>query len=316
MCSFHRDAAEDADYEDKVDNFYEVTVPLLNDRQFKEQFRLTRESVAKVMNLIAEDEEEGSGIPLRKKLLLFLWYSGSVVSFRKVAILFGMSLGAAWTAANDVIRRLVDIRDRVISIPGVADIQAVIRGFADKGVRGACGAVDGCHVEIIRPQDNEQAYVNRKCYHSINLMAVVDSRCRFMDICVGWPGSVHDSRVFRNSPLGRQLTQERYRAEMLPDDAFLIGDAAFQLSSFMMTPFRENQLRVQREGEPTPQQKKHFNYVLSGARVVVEHTFGVLKSRFRRLTLVETKSVEGAVRLVTAVCVLHNICIMNDDAFQ
>ena len=25
---------------------------------------------------------------------------------------------------------------------------------------------------------------------------------------------------------------------------------------------------------------------------------------------------DGAVRLVTAVCVIHNICIMNDDAFQ
>ena len=293
-----------------------MTVPQLNDRQFKEQFRLTRGSVTKVLNLITEEDDAAAGTPLRKILLLLLWYMGSMVSFRKVAILFGMSLGAAWSAVRDVTNRLVAIRDRIITVPGMADMHTILRGFAGKGVQGAIGAVDGCHIEILRPQDNEQAYVNRKGYHSINLMAVVDHRCRFIDICVGWPGSVHDSRVFRNSPLGRRLTQEHYRAQVLPEEAYIIGDAAFQLSTFMITPFRENQLRAQRHGEPTPQQKKHFNHVLSGARVVVEHTFGVLKSRFRRLSLVETKSVENAVHLVTAVCVLHNICIMNDDAFQ
>ena len=31
--------------------------------------------------------------------------------------------------------------------------------------------------------------------------AVVDSQLMFMDCDAGWPGSVHDARVFKNSPL-------------------------------------------------------------------------------------------------------------------
>ena len=31
------------------------------------------------------------------------------------------------------------------------------------------------------------------------LQAVVDHNCLFKDLCIGWPGSVHDARVLANS---------------------------------------------------------------------------------------------------------------------
>ena len=34
---------------------------------------------------------------------------------------------------------------------------------------GVVGCVDGSHVRIVRPVNNEKAYVNRKNYHSINV---------------------------------------------------------------------------------------------------------------------------------------------------
>ena len=43
--------------EEKVEDFYEVTVPRMNDRQFKEQFRLSRDTVDKVMDIITEADE-------------------------------------------------------------------------------------------------------------------------------------------------------------------------------------------------------------------------------------------------------------------
>ena len=211
-----------------------------------------------------------------------------------------MSLGAAWCAVDNIMCRLVSVRCRVIRMRSMAGMFDVRQGFAAKGVQGAIDALDGCHIEILRPQENEQAYVNRKGYHSINLMArgqgpftirECSATARWVD---AWPWWITAN-------------------ECCQADAFIIGDAAFQLSTYMIILFRDNQVRAQRDGQPTPQQKKYFNQVLSGARVCVEHTFGVVKSRFRRLTLVETKTVERAVRLVTAVCVLHNICVANDD---
>ena len=43
--------------------------------------------------------------------------------------------------------------------------------------------------------------VNRKGFHSSLFQAFVDCNYLFLEICVGWPGKVHDSRMFKNSPL-------------------------------------------------------------------------------------------------------------------
>ena len=295
---------------DKVDGFFEEVVPELTDKQYKEQFRLSRHTVGCILEAL--DEDDDAQIPLAKKLLLLLWYLGSVVSIRKVAMMFGLSLGAAWASMDQVVTMLVGLQERHVRFPPKAQLEDIMDRFADKGFPGAIGAVDGCHIRIPRPSENEHAYVNRKHYHSIVLMAVVDDQCRFMDICVGWPGSVHDSRVFKNSPLGMKLTSPQFREQTLPDDSHIIGDAAFQLSTYLLTPFRDNQIRARGEGEPTPEQKKYYNYKLSGARAVVEHAFGLLKGRFRRLDYLETKSIEKANRIVGSACVLHNMCGEND----
>ena len=63
------------------------------------------------------------------------------------------------------------------------------------------GAIDGTHIPISTPQQNHASYNNRKWYHSIVMQALADSNCLFHDIFVGWPGSVHDARVFSNSQL-------------------------------------------------------------------------------------------------------------------
>jgi len=41
-----------------------------------------------------------------------------------------------------------------------------------------------------------------------------------VDVYAGWPGSVHDARVWRNSPLSRILPS-------LPPDLHLLGDSAY-----------------------------------------------------------------------------------------
>ena len=63
------------------------------------------------------------------------------------------------------------------------------------------GAIDGTHIPISTPQQNHASYNNRKWYHSIVMQALADSNYLFHDIFVGWPGSVHDAKVFSNSQL-------------------------------------------------------------------------------------------------------------------
>ena len=52
---------------------------------------------------------------------------------------------------------------------------------------------------INAPELNHTDYYNRKGWYSILIQAIVDHQYLFRDICVGWPGSVHDAQVFANS---------------------------------------------------------------------------------------------------------------------
>ena len=38
------------------------------------------------------------------------------------------------------------------------------------------------------------------------IQGLVDANYHFLDICVGWPGSLHDARVFVHSSLYKKFT--------------------------------------------------------------------------------------------------------------
>lgn len=63
------------------------------------------------------------------------------------------------------------------------------------------GLIDGTHIRVIVPKNIEYVYVNRKNYHSINVQAVCDHNGAFTNIVAKWPGSTHDSRIFKESQL-------------------------------------------------------------------------------------------------------------------
>ena len=104
-------------------NFFEETVPQMTDEQFKEQFHLSRATVAEVMDVIGEREENPvTGLPptdRKKQVLLTLWYLGSMVSFRKVAMLFGLALSTAWSHVAEVATLLVNLKGDYIKMPRI-----------------------------------------------------------------------------------------------------------------------------------------------------------------------------------------------------
>lgn len=67
------------------------------------------------------------------------------------------------------------------------------------------GVVDGTHVPIIAPSVHEPVYVNRKQYHSINCQVVTSRDYQILDVVAKWPGSTHDSFIWRNSSVKDRL---------------------------------------------------------------------------------------------------------------
>lgn len=60
--------------------------------------------------------------------------------------------------------------------------------------------------------------------------------------------------------------------------------------------------------------RTHYNNCHSATQcVVVEHTFGILKGRWIILKFINVNSVEKAVKIIAACCILHNFCYINLD---
>uniref|UniRef100_A0A2S2NV70 DDE Tnp4 domain-containing protein n=1 Tax=Schizaphis graminum TaxID=13262 RepID=A0A2S2NV70_SCHGA len=62
--------------------------------------------------------------------------------------------------------------------------------------------------------------------------------------------------------------------------------------------------------------QKTFNKTLSSTRVLIENTFGLLKSRFRQLLQLDIHSVDKITKFIISSCVLHNLCIDMDDHIE
>lgn len=125
----------------------------------------------------------------------------------------------------------------------------------------------------------------------------------FTHCYAGEVGSVHDATVLKRSEIWEYLSKD----EMFPEDSHLLGDKAYPLLPTLITPYKDN-------GHLTKEQK-HFNYVHSTCRSVIERSFALLKNRFRILKYMDIRNISWGVKYVIACCILHNVCILKDDIF-
>ncbi|XP_037932636.1 putative nuclease HARBI1 [Teleopsis dalmanni] len=63
----------------------------------------------------------------------------------------------------------------------------------------AVGAIDCTHFKIKKPLNNSDEYICRKGFYSINVQATCNVNALFTSVDVSWPGSVHDSRIFKKN---------------------------------------------------------------------------------------------------------------------
>ena len=81
-----------------------------------------------------------------------------------------------------------------------------MEGFKDKlGVPQCAGFIDGSHIPVTPPAMNHTNYYSWKGWYSMLVQAVVDHNYLFRDLCIGWPGSVHDARVLANSSIFKKV---------------------------------------------------------------------------------------------------------------
>ncbi|VVD05239.1 unnamed protein product [Leptidea sinapis] len=69
------------------------------------------------------------------------------------------------------------------------------------GFPGICGCNDCTHIAIVRPQENEERFFNRKHFHSINCQVICEANCKIISIDASYGGNTHDSFIWQNSEI-------------------------------------------------------------------------------------------------------------------
>ncbi|XP_030751003.1 putative nuclease HARBI1 [Sitophilus oryzae] len=117
------------------------------------------------------------------------------------------------------------------------------------------------YIRILKPAQFGDEYIHRKGFSSINVQATCDQNCVITSRDASWPGSVHDSRIWKNSAVCEVMNRTR--------NTILLGDSGYGIMSCLMTPY----------SNPLQEYQIAFR-LLKSERVVIEHIFGQLKRRF------------------------------------
>ena len=258
-------------------------------------------------NIVGITERKSSGGTPQKalydRLLMLLWFLASVDKYSSIADRFGFSESTACMAIHNLVFFIQEyLLEKIIVWPNEEEqkfIEALYFGL--KKFSGIVGCVDTSHVPVRRPRVRGIDYYNRKEFYSIILQLIVREDLRITDVYVGWPGKVHDARVFLNSPFYQE-------AESKCGDGHILGDSAYPNLPFLMRPFTDN-------GRLTPLET-HYNVVHSSIRSIVERAIGLLKGRFKRLTYIDQWDVKVMNATILTGCVMHNMCIMKTDTFE
>ncbi len=219
---------------------------------------------------------------------------------RGLAQRFGVAESTVNKHVHRCARLIVDhVLPLVVRWPSRRELGRISSEFeAIAGLRGVVGAVDGSHIPVVAKHEDKMYYINRKGHTTVVLHAVVDSRLRFLHFDVGWPGSTHDARVFSNTNLIDKQMSPDPAARPIPAGCYLLGDKAYPLTPFSLTPF---------DAATTPA-RSAFNAACVRTRVVVERAFGRFKGMWR-FFLGARYGVEETNALVAAAVVLHNLAI-------
>ena len=212
----------------KIIGFAEETVEAYSDKDFRADFRISKATFQQLVvelspTLQYDERPDGKeGLNVRKQILVFLWYIANQDSMREISKLFGISKSTVFRCIRRVSDALCDLKSKLIKWPDIETQQNISEDIENQcKIPNVIGFIDGTHIRLSCSPNNDNSYINRKGYPSVILQLIVDDRLVIHDCYVGWPGSTHDARVYRNSAIYTGLMTGQ---AVLGRDNFLIGN--------------------------------------------------------------------------------------------
>lgn len=241
----------------------------LPDREFRKLFRLSKELYQNLVVELTPHLEQGQrstklSIDTRLLAALRFFATGSYQKGIGAEFHIGMAQQTMSNTIREVALALEHIAPRWIKFPtNDQEKQAVQLEFMQRfGFPGVIGVIDGTHVAILQPTEDEHLYFNRKNFHSKNVQIICDSNLLILNVNANFGGASHDAFIWRNSGVHRHLEQMYIGGN---PRVWLIGDSGYPLQPWLMTP-------VTHTVAGTPQRR--YDDALTVTRNCVERCIG------------------------------------------
>ncbi|KAG4073525.1 hypothetical protein HA402_000749 [Bradysia odoriphaga] len=169
---------------------------------------------------------------------------------------------------------------------------------------GAFGFVDGSLIALAALNNQEEhAFLSRKHFHALNTQFVVDFRMRFLSVNARYPGSTHDSLIWRASLVNTHLRQMFHQTGS-SWRYFMLADNGYPLQPWLLKPY----------DTPNTPAEKLYNRKHRKLRSLVERSIGLLKARFRCLLNERKLRYDPLMSgyIIYACSTIHNFMIANN----
>jgi len=259
--------SRDAKRTNKVDKT--LHTEKFTETEFKEHFRVSRDMFWAIHARICNDVEFVSVPPVRRKrgspelhllvLLKFLGSNGNEATASKLGQFFKMSKGSFLNYRDRMVVVLLKHLDDTVFWPEADERKEIAKRIEDKFMFPNCvGFPDGTLLPLeLKPQLGGEDYFSRKSCYAVNALITCDDIGRVRDVVIGWPGSVHDNRVWRTSVMYAK------RESYFSPNEYLLGDSAFGASRVMIPAFKKPR------GANFPREREVFNTCLANRPPIV-----------------------------------------------
>ena len=271
-----------------------------DDFRFKQKFRLDKSAAEYVLQEIgrylAHPTRRNAALSSEQQFLTALAWLGNGSQYHAVGRMHGVDRATVHRCVRNVCDLIVrELFGKEIRWPE-ENPELIAQKFSTVSsvpFPNVAGLIDGSLIPMDAPKSHEEAYVDRKGRHSLNVLAVCGPNQEFYFLSAKWPGSVHDARVLRNSKL-----QEKWIEGWRPfPNAVILGDSGFPLSDWLIPPLTSG---------PRSLSTDRFLRAHKSTRRIVENAFSVWKELFPCLNYLRMEPLHAA-KVIMATAVLHNI---------
>ncbi|KAJ8728924.1 hypothetical protein PYW07_006620 [Mythimna separata] len=276
----------------------------MDDREFVNLYRLSKDSVLSLCEdlepLMKTNPQRTSDLTLETKVLtaVYVYAHGSNQKPTGSAQQVAQQTVSAVLAEVTTALNHIEIRNKYIKFPQTATERNTnkLRFYEKFGIPDVVGCIDGTHIAIVKPNQNEDRYFCQKNYHSLNVQLICNADMDIISVDASHPGANDDSFIWSNHPLKTYL--ENLSAT---ESLWLLGDSGYPLRKTMMTPI----LNAHPDSPEAYYTEKHVK-----TRNIIERTIGILKARFRCLLVRRALHYQPQIAgcIANACVILHNIC--------